>query len=85
MDVSRKLVLDKIALPRYEGRRILDIGTAALEWVDSRLIYTAIVARGSPIISIVCFKHNENKLRHIYSINVCPELENPDALESNEG
>jgi hypothetical protein len=85
MDVSRKIILDKKALPKYEGRRILDISTACLEWIDTRLIYAAIVARGSPIVSIVCFKHNENKLYHIYSINACPELENPDALETNEG
>lgn len=85
MDVSRKIILDKKALPRYEGRRILDISTACLEWIDTRLIYAAIVARGSPIISIVCFKHNENKLYHIYSINACPELDNPDSLETNEG
>jgi len=85
MDISRKLILDKKALPKYEGRRILNIATACLEWIDTRLIYCAIVARGSPIVSIVCFKHNENKLYHLYSLNTCPELENPDQLELNEG
>ena len=78
MDISRKVVLDKKALPMYEGRRILNIATACLEWIDTRLIYCAVVARGSPIVSIVCFKHNENKFYHLYSLNTCPELENPD-------
>ena len=74
-----------MALPRYTSRRITNIATASLEWVDTRLIYAAVVARASPIITIVCFKHNENKFRHVYSINTCPGLENPDNLEANEG
>ena len=85
MDVSRKIILDKLAIERYEGRRIISISTAALEWVDTRLCYTAVVARGSPIITILVFKHNENKLKSLYSINVCAALENPDKLEMNEG
>ena len=83
-DVSRKLALDKIVLPRYTGRRIQSISTATLEWTDTRLTYTAIIARGSPIISIVCFKQNENKLIHFNSINMCPDLENSDQLELND-
>ena len=85
LDVSRKLVLDKKEFPRYEGRRIVSISTACLEWVDTRLIYAAVVARASPIISIVVFKNNENKFRHLYSINTMPEVDNVDALEENEG
>jgi len=81
LDVSRKLVLEKMAIARYAGRRITNIATASLEWVDTRLIYAAVVARGSPIVTIVCFKHNENKFHHLYSINTCPTLENPDNLE----
>jgi hypothetical protein len=45
----------------------------------------AVVARGSPIVSIICFKHNENKLYSFYSLNTCPSLENADNLEVNEG
>jgi hypothetical protein len=78
-------VLDKIALPGYESRRIQSISTATLEWTDTKLTYTAIIARGSPIISIVCFKQNENKLYHFNSINMCPDLENSDKLELNDG
>ena len=85
LDVSRKIVLDKKEFPRYEGRRIVSISTACLEWVDTRLIYAAIVARASPIISIVVFKNNENKFHHLYSINMLPDAENADALEENEG
>lgn len=85
LDVSRKIVLDKKDFPRYEGRRIVSIATACLEWVDTRLIYAAVVARASPIVSIVVFKNNENKFRHLYSINMLPEVENADALEENEG
>jgi len=84
IDVSRKLVLDKKELPKYEGRRIIDISTACIEWVDTRLIYTAIIARASPIISIVIFKNNENKFNHIYSVNMLPDAENGDSLEENE-
>ena len=72
-------------MPRYEGRRIISISTACLEWVDTRLIYTAIVARASPIVSIVVFKNNENKFHHLYSINMLPDVENADSIEENEG
>lgn len=85
MDVSRKLVLDKKDLHRYKGKRIINISTACIEWVDTKLIYAAVVARASPIISILVIKNNENKICHLYSINICPEFENPDQLENNEG
>lgn len=41
------------------------------------------MARGSPFIEVLVFKHNENKVRLLYTINTCPELENPLKLESN--
>ena len=71
--------------PKYKSRRIISITTACLEWVDTRLVYAAIVARASPIVSIVVFKNNENKFRHIYSINMLPEQENVETLEEVEG
>jgi hypothetical protein len=83
LDVSRKLILDKLEITRLAGRRIINISTATLEWNDTMLTYAAIVARGLPIISIVCMKHNENKIYHLYSLNTCPDLENPDNLEKN--
>lgn len=78
-------MLDKKEFPKYEGRRIVSISTACLEWVDTRLIYAAIVARASPIISIIVFKNNENKFHHLYSINMLPDVDNADSLEENEG
>ena len=85
VDVSRKLVLDKMEITRFQGRRIINISTATIEWIDTKLTYVAVVARGSPVVSIVCFKHNENKLYSFYSLNTAPTLENSDALEQNEG
>ena len=81
MDVSRKQILDKIEIERFKSRRVISISSASLDWIDTRLTYAVIVARGSPIVEIVVFKHNENKMYHIYSLNTCPELENPDSLE----
>jgi hypothetical protein len=85
LDVSRKLVLDKKEVPKYKGKRIINISTACIEWVDTKLIYAAVVARASPIISIFVVKNNDNKIHHLYSLNVCPEFENPENLENNEG
>lgn len=87
MDVSRKQMFDKKELPRYAGRRILSMSTSCIEWMDSRLVYVAVVARASPIVSILVFKDKENKLCHAYSLNVCPDLpaESLDELENVEG
>ena len=73
-----------MAIPSYEGRRIISISTAVLQWVDTRLIYVAAVARGSPIVTVFCFKHNENKFHSLYNINVCTGIENVDNLEAND-
>ena len=51
--------------------------------MDTKLTYVATVARGSPIIKILIFKHNENKFYHIYNLNACPSILNSDNLESN--
>ena len=81
-DASRKLMLDKKVL--YEApRSVISISTATVVWVDTRLTYVAVVARANPIVKILVFKHNENKLYHIYNVNTCPALANPDALDSN--
>ena len=63
----------------------MNISTATLEWIDTKLTYASIVARGSPYVLIIAFKHNENKLYHLYTMNTCPDLENPENLESNPG
>ena len=87
MDVSRKQMFDKKELPHYAGRRILSMSTACLEWLESRLVFVAVVARASPIVSILVFKDKENKLTHAYSLNMCPDLpaESIDELESVDG
>lgn len=81
-DAGRKLILDKKLL--FEsGRRIQHISNASIAWMDTKLTYLAVTARGSPFVKICCFKNNENKLVHIYSLNTCPSLSNPDNLEMN--
>jgi hypothetical protein len=83
-DASRKLMLDKKSL--YESpnpRQILNISTATLVWLDTKLTYVSVVARANPIVKVLIFKHNENKLYHIYNLNICPNLPNPDSLDSN--
>lgn len=77
-------MLDKKGLfeapvPRY----IQSISTATLTWLDTKLTYVAVVARANPIVKVLVFKHNENKLYHVFSLNTCPALANPDSLDSN--
>ena len=84
VDTSRKLVLDKFKVPGCESRRIISITSCSIEWVGTQLSYVAVVARGSPVINILAFKHNENKLRRLYSLNLLPELANPEQPELNE-
>ena len=83
-DASRKLMLDKKAL--YESpnpRQIINMSTASLVWLDTKLTYISVVARANPIIKILVFKHSENKLYHVYNLNACPTLPNQDQLDSN--
>eukprot|EP00347_Sterkiella_histriomuscorum_P023831 403333237 len=91
-DASRKLILDKKQLwgqidtqTNQQGhpRRIQHISTCTLTWMDTKLTYVSVIARGSPIVKILAFKHNENKIYHLYNLNVCPTLANPDNLEMN--
>ena len=74
IDTSRKLVLDKLKVPGFESRRIVSITSSSIEWVGTQLSYVAVIARGSPLINILVFKHNENKLKRMYSLNLLPEL-----------
>ena len=78
-------MLDRFKVPGFESRRIISIASNSIEWVGTQLTYVVVVARGSPILNILAFKHNENKLRRLYSVNVMPELANPDTPETNEG
>ena len=47
---------------------------AALEWLDSRLVYVAVVARASPIIHVLVYRGSENKFYHAYSLNTCSDI-----------
>ena len=51
--------------------------------MDTKLTYVSVIARGSPFVKILAFKHNENKLQHLHNLNVCSTLANPDNLEMN--
>ena len=81
-DASRKLILDKKQL-FDNSRQILHMSTATLIWMDTKLTYVTVVARANPVVRILAFKHNENKLHHLYNLNMCPTLVNPDSLDSN--
>ena len=76
MMLDKKLVFEA-------GRRVQNISTATLTWMDTKLSYAAVIARGSPQVKILCYKHNENKLHLLYTLNTCPTLVNPDNLEAN--
>lgn len=41
------------------------------------------IARANPVVKVLIFKHNENKLHHTYNLNTCPTLANPDSLDAN--
>lgn len=83
IDTSRKLVVDTFKVPLFDGRRIIDMSSATIEWVGTQITYVAVAARGSPVVQIVIFKHNENKMRHLYTINTLPELPNFETPEMN--
>jgi len=82
MDASRKIVLDRFKVPTFEGRRITSISSCSIEWVGTQLTYIAVVARGSPIVNIIIFKNNENKMRLLHTFNICKDLATPEDPES---
>lgn len=93
LDVSRKLILDKTRdlfgstseeAPE-QPRFIQHIETATIEWSDSKLTYAAVIARCSPVIKFLLFKHSENKLFHLYSLNVAKDIDlaNPETPYSS--
>lgn len=85
-DSNRKMTLDQKSLWGDQGqhpRRILHISNSTITWLDTKLTYAAVIARGSPFVKIIAFKHNENKIIHLYNLNICPSLANPDNLEMN--
>ena len=51
--------------------------------MDTKLTYVTVTARASPIVKVLIFKHNENKMYHVYNLNACPALPNPDTLDAN--
>lgn len=83
IDSSKKNVLDRFEIPEFKNRRILAISTCSVEWVSTQLTYVAVVARGSPVVVVLLFKHHDNKIRQLYTVNVCPDMPNPEAPEQN--
>ena len=83
VDVSQKRVLNRFQVPNCEGRRIMSVSSCSVEWVGTQLTYIACCVRGSPVINIVVFKHNDNVMKQMYTINILPDLANPDKPESN--
>jgi hypothetical protein len=61
---------------------IQHIETSTIEWCDSKLTFASVIARSCPTIEFLCFKHSENKLFHLYTLNFCPPLENEDPERS---
>ena len=66
LDVSRKLLLDKIQLFEAPPKRITGLASATIIWAETKLTFVAVLARASPVIKIIGFKHNENKLIQLY-------------------
>ncbi len=74
VDTTRKIVVDRFKIPSLNGRRILSLSSATIDWVGTQLSYVTVVARGSPQVHILTFKHSDCKLKHSYSLNLVPEL-----------
>lgn len=85
VDLPSKKIIDSFQVPECEGRRVESLTSATVEWVGTQLTYVAVVVRGCPVVHIILFKHNENKLRLLHTVNMCPDLANPTNLESNPG
>ena len=83
IDISRKLVQDRFKVPGFEGRRILSLSSCTLEWAGTQLTYVAVCARACPSVKVLAFKHQDCKLRCLYSLNLIPDLANPETPELN--
>ena len=59
-----------------KNRRVNSVDASTLEWYDTHLTYIAVSHRGSQMIDLCLFLHNENKLRHIYTYNVDKSFDN---------
>lgn len=83
IDVARKLVQDRFKVPAFEGRRIISISSCTVEWAGTQLTYVAACARGVAQVQVMVFKHQDCKLKHLYSLNLIPDLANPETPELN--
>ena len=81
MDVSKTKIFDTKTVANHAGRRIQSVSTSCLSWLDTKLCYVAVVARASPMINILAFKLNENKLYHLNTINMVPSLSHEEAVD----
>ena len=80
VDTSRKIILDKIEVEK--GSRVLEISLCTIEWVDTMLSRVVVLSRGSVVLRIYHFKHNENKLYLHYTMNIANDPTPTDSYES---
>jgi hypothetical protein len=76
-------MLDSFELPECDGRRVLSLSSCTLDWVGTQLTFIACVVRGVTKIPVLVFRHNDNKIKHMYSVTgLCQNIENEFAPES---
>ena len=83
IDITRKLTVDRFKVTGMQSRRIIALSTCTVEWAGTQLTYIAVVARGCTTVQILCFKHNDCKIKEIHSLNVAPEMLNQAEPELN--
>ena len=76
-------MIERFKIPGLEGRRIIALASFTIEWVGTQLTYVSVVARGCATVHVVVFKHTDFKIKHLYSLNLIPDLQNPNEPELN--
>lgn len=83
IDTNRKLTVERFKVSGMTSRRIIALSSYTVEWAGTQLTYVAVVARGCTTIQILCFKHNDCKLKEMHSLNVDPAMQNQVEPELN--
>lgn len=52
----------------FEGHRVHQVVSSAIPWVDTYLSTIVVIARGTPDVKILSYKHSESKFYHFYTI-----------------
>lgn len=78
-DVENKEILDKYSAAGTEvngifRRRVISISCSTLEWYNTHLTFVAYILRGSPYLKILFFRHDQNLLKPLYTINIYPDF-----------